>query len=129
MGLYDGIKDVANVLRKADNVELYQQLIELSAQALEMQNEIHRLTNENIDLKKAKEIESRIERHDEPFVTLRDDDVKIIYCARCWDYDRKLIQVRCYDSGEFKCMNCKNAGIHDKEKHKNSRISTASIFL
>lgn len=31
MGLYDGIKDVAKVVQKADNIELYQKLIDLSA--------------------------------------------------------------------------------------------------
>ena len=38
MGLYDGIKDVAKVVQKADNIELYQKLLDLSSQALDMQN-------------------------------------------------------------------------------------------
>ena len=45
MGLYDGIKDVAKVVQKADNIELYQKLIDLSAQALDMQNTINVLTD------------------------------------------------------------------------------------
>ena len=40
MGLYEGIKDVAKVVQQADNIELYRQLVDLSAQALEMQNKI-----------------------------------------------------------------------------------------
>ena len=43
MGLYDGIKDVAKIVQQADNVELYLQLIDLSAQALDMQAEITKL--------------------------------------------------------------------------------------
>ena len=49
MGLYEGIKDVAKVIQQADNIELYRQLIDLSAQALDMQNEISRLSIENAD--------------------------------------------------------------------------------
>lgn len=36
MGLYEGIKDVAKVVQQADNLKLYQQLLDLSAQALDM---------------------------------------------------------------------------------------------
>lgn len=31
MGLYEGIKDVAKVVQQADNIELYRQLVDLSA--------------------------------------------------------------------------------------------------
>ncbi len=33
MGLYESIKDVANLVQKADNIGLYKQLLDLSAQA------------------------------------------------------------------------------------------------
>lgn len=118
MGLYEGIKDVAKVIQKADNVELYKKLIDLSAQALEMQDEISRLSNENAELKKSRDIEKRIERHSEPYITLKDDSNKTIFCSHCWDYEQKLVQVRCYNSGSFKCTHCENHGIYDTEKHK-----------
>ena len=31
MGLYEGIKDVAKIVQQADNLELYRQLLDLSA--------------------------------------------------------------------------------------------------
>lgn len=63
MGLYERIKDVAKSIQKTGNTELYGQLIELGAEALDMQNEIISLSAENAELKKAKDIENRIERH------------------------------------------------------------------
>lgn len=84
MGLYEGIKDVAKVIQQADNVQLYMQLIDLSAQALEMQNEINHLTEENKELKRQKNLESEIERHNEPIITLNNDTIGIMYCAHCW---------------------------------------------
>ncbi len=60
MGLYEGIKDVAKVLQKADNIELYQKLIELSSQALDMQAKITELTTENAGLKHRQEIADNI---------------------------------------------------------------------
>lgn len=118
MGLYEGIKDVAKVIQQADNVELYKQLIDLSAQALDMQNDILRLSSENAELKKLREIESRIKRHQEPYITLSDDSELILYCSRCWDYEQKLIQVKSYDSGAFKCTHCNNEGTYDKDMYE-----------
>ena len=44
MGLYEGIKDAIGIAQKADNVELYKKLIDLSSQALDMQTEIAKTT-------------------------------------------------------------------------------------
>ena len=118
MGLYEGIKDVAKVIQQADNVELYRQLIDLSAQALDMQNEISRLSAENVELRKMRDVENRIERHQEPFITLTNDSERIIYCSRCWDHEQKLIQVKSYNSGAFKCTHCENDGAYDKAKYE-----------
>jgi len=49
MGLYEGIKDVARIVQQADNLELYKALLDLSAQALDMQAEIATLKRENED--------------------------------------------------------------------------------
>jgi len=119
MGLYEGIKDVARVIQKADNIDLYKQLLDLSAQALELQNEITNLHQENVNLKKELEITDDIERYEKIFVTRKSDVVKIKYCAHCWDAERKLIQIDCYDSGRFYCPHCKTEGVYDSEKHSN----------
>ncbi len=123
MGLYEGIKDVAKVIQQADNVELYKQLIDLSAQALDMQNEIVRLTNENLELKKSKDLHGRVERHLETYITLRGDIKEILYCSRCWDHEQKLIQVKCIDTGKFKCTHCDNEGTYDEVKYEEYKES------
>ena len=60
MGLYEGIKDVAKIVQQADNLELYRQLLDLSAQALDMQAAINKLTEENTALKKKQDLEKKI---------------------------------------------------------------------
>lgn len=128
MGLYEGIKDVAKVIQQADNVELYKQLIDLSAQALDMQNEISRLSTENAELKKLRDIENRIERHSEPYITLKDDSNQILFCSHCWDYEQKLIQVKCYDTGKFKCTHCENDGVYDTAKYEADIQRTKTFY-
>ena len=115
MGLYEGIKDVASIVQKADNIELYRQLLDLSAQALDLQNKVNELTAENDSLKKQRDIEAKICRHKEDlYITLKDNDSGLLYCASCWDNNRKLIQVRCDENGEFTCPVCHTDGIYDQ---------------
>ena len=94
MSVYEAFKDVIKLAQKADNIELYRQLIDLSAQALDMQEEIARLKEENSQLKKGKDIEGKIIRHKQPFVTLLGEENPIKYCATCWDYEQKLVQMQ-----------------------------------
>ncbi len=116
MGLYEGIKDVAKVLQQADNIDLYCQLLDLSAQALDMQNTIYQLTTENAELKKKQDLEERIQRHQKLYITLKDEEGEIFYCSHCWDNDRKLIQMQ-KSHGEFFCHHCRLHGIYDQSEY------------
>ena len=101
MGLYDGIKDVAKIVQQADNIELYQKLLDLSAQALDMQDKIAKLREENKELNNKNILLSKVIRHTPsdklvPFITLLDDEQEIKYCARCFEIHDKLIQLDYY---------------------------------
>lgn len=113
MSLYDGIKDVAKVIQKADNIELYRQLLDLGQQALDMQAEIERLTKENRELREAQELKTKIIRHEEPFITLEGHSDNERYCATCYGREHVLIQVRDLHNGYFSCPGCQTGGIYD----------------
>lgn len=120
MGLYDAMKDAVSLAQKADNIELYRQLLDLSAQALELQAEVSRLREENAELKKRSDTASKIIRHEEPCITLKGDEVVLYYCSHCWDSEQLLIQLNCHDDGIFHCPHCKSSGIYDPKKKKES---------
>ncbi len=121
MGLYEGIKDVAKVVQQADNIELYRQLLDLSAQALDMQAEIARLKEENEALKKKRNMADKIIRHLEPYITLEGEKPTLVYCSHCWDADGRIVQLNCNESnGTFSCPHCRMRGIYDKQKHYGS---------
>ena len=107
MGLYEGIKDAIGIAQKADNIELYRQLLDLGAQALEMQSEIARLTAENEELKKAKDIESDIEYYVDAFVTRKTNEKPIKYCAACWIDKKKLVPLQDIQYDNYECQLCK----------------------
>lgn len=118
MSFYDAFKDAISVAQKADNVELYRQLLDLSAQALDLQAEVARLREENFELKKSKDISEKIIRHEEAVITLEDDDKCLYYCSHCWDSENMLIQINCHNDGTFNCPHCKSQGNYDNQKKK-----------
>lgn len=73
MAFYDAFKDAIALAQKADNIELYKQLLDLSAQALDLQAENAKLKEENTELKKKKDVEGQIIRHRDPYITLKDE--------------------------------------------------------
>ncbi len=110
MSLYDGIKDVAKVIQKADNIDLYRQLLDLGQQALDMQAEISRLREDNARLLKEHDLDAKIIRHSAPYITLSEDPLEIQYCAACWSTTKKLIQMdeyTYYSVPKLKCSVCK----------------------
>ena len=73
MGLYEGIKDVARIVQQADNIELYKTLLDLGAQALDMQEEIFLLQKQNEDLKTELNRKQSIIRHKGLFTIVKDE--------------------------------------------------------
>lgn len=128
MGMYEAFKDVISVAKKADNIELYRQLLDLSAQALDMQAEIAKLKEENAELKKRKDMASEIIRHKEPCITLRNDCQKLYYCSHCWDSQQMLIQINCHSDGTFDCPHCQAKGNYDDQLKKQSDASMSSLI-
>lgn len=117
MGLYEGIKDVAKVVQQADNIELYRQLLDLSAQALDLQAENGQLKEELHELKKKQDLEDKIIRHGALFLQLKDQPEEFMYCTHCWDSEKNIIQLRCDSDGEFYCPHCHTSGIYDENKY------------
>ena len=122
MGLSDGIKDLLNIVQKVDNVELYQKLLDLGTQALELQSEVVRLREENAELKKQKDIEADIEYYVDAFVTKKSDNKPIIYCAACWADKRELVTLQNIISAHYECPLC-NTRVIDRRKWGNSELN------
>jgi transposase-like protein len=87
---------------------------------LEFQNELAEAREENNSLKKRFEIEDDIERYEDLFVTRKSDNVKTIYCAPCWDTERKLIQVSRCETNLFRCPHCKIDIVYNPKKYPDS---------
>lgn len=109
MGLLENIKDAVSIIQKADNLDLYRQILDIQREALEQQEAMYKLQDENRELKDKLALKGRIIRHREPVITIEDDPTP--YCAVCYGKENKLIQLKPVDDYYF-CQNCKMSYIH-----------------
>ncbi len=113
--LSSGIKNVADIVKKADNLELYAMLLDLYGKALDLQQENAELKSKLADISEQKSIANKVLRHHQPYITIKDEVPSLMYCAHCWDSQGKLIQINSSPrSAEFFCPDCKNSGVYDE---------------
>jgi len=104
MGVVDSVKEVVELVRKIDNVELYRKILDL-------QSEINELTRENMTLeqdveklKKALAFQDKL-TFKAPFWFAEGDPVP--FCPRCWEADKEAIHVVVARDGiACKCPEC-----------------------
>lgn len=118
MGIYDAFKDAISIAQKADNIDLYHRLLDLSSQAIELQNKVYELTEENRSLKiKIDELQSSniveedIELLPQGYLirkSEKDSGIDIRYCAACWQNFRKLMPYTKSIGRTLQCNNCHN---------------------
>lgn len=99
MRLYETIQEAYKLAQTYNDPELLGKLMEARAHALNTQEELMGLRQENEKLRKIQITELDIERHDEPYITLKSDENKIPHCATCWDQKHELIQLQKQPSG------------------------------
>ena len=109
MGIVDRVKDIAELIKKYNNVELNRKIIDL-------RDEIFELKEDNLKLKekiKALDEEKKINEKmvfESPFYWLKDGENKDgPYCQKCYDDKKQLIRLQDNKNGYWECLNCKNS--------------------
>lgn len=129
MMIYDKLKQLYEIVKGKGDVDAMQIILDLHREMLEWEKEMIILKDENKSLKECEIISDRIIRHKQLFLTIQDDNTGVLYCAHCWDSDRKLIQLGCRNNGKFVCPHCKSEGIYDDEMYRNSHCAFMPTIL
>ena len=109
MGIYEQIKDCANLIQKADNIELYRQILDIQKESLDLIEENRGLKNKVKELEeKLKEKENVVYLEDAYYLKKDNGEFDGPYCRVCWDKDKKLIRMSKgdYSIGEASCNIC-----------------------
>lgn len=86
------------MVRKADNIDLYSQILDLQQEALELVEENIGLKNEIRELKIVEGIQEKLEFRENRYYLIDDEKIeKGPFCSSCWDTSNKLIRLHEYD--------------------------------
>lgn len=106
MNIIGSLKDVITFLQKSDNIDMVNKLISIQTQIISLQDEMSNIKDQNKRLKDIHKIEKTIVRYENDNVVSLKDNEKILYCSKCWDDERKLIQVAKTEE-KYECPKCK----------------------
>ena len=105
MGIYETLKSTAAVLREADKIEQYKQILDVIEKLLEMQTQLANLGAENKSLKDKLKIKDDLKYSNNAYWLNTNNDGP--FCTRCWDKNNELIRMK-DDSAYYECPECKN---------------------
>ena len=117
MGILDNAKQVAKAVEEIHNLELYQRVLGLHSDIIELVEENNRLRSENTELKKRQEIRGKLRVVDNPghvyyMYNAQGQQEDGPFCTVCWDIDGKLVRPFSYsDTGGgrgFICEYCRS---------------------
>lgn len=106
MSIIENVKEIAGLIKKAGDIELYRKLVELEGDIIE-------LTRHNRDLEeKCRHLEDQLAFKSKltfksPFYFAEGDDTP--YCPKCWEVSKIAIHLRrAFPARILVCENCKS---------------------
>lgn len=132
MGWYEAIKDGITVAQQADNVPLVRELIDAQKQILDLVQENQKLREKIREMQETADVAGKIVRHEDAYITLRDDPENLIYCSCCWDTKRMLVQGQKNGVGTYTCPSCGTNAYYDRnayDRHQQETFDKINYLL
>ncbi|MDR3385492.1 MAG: hypothetical protein P4L92_00445 [Rudaea sp.] len=106
MGILADVREVADLVRKVGDMDLYRKMIDLQSEVIELADKNSQLTQTVNELTAKLALTETMKFHDHFY--WRDVDPEP-YCPRCFDVDRKAVHVIRPRAGSlpWKCPQCK----------------------
>ncbi len=109
MGIIDNAKDIAELIKKIGNMELYEKIISLRDEIFQLKEENLNLRENLKSLKESQEIKSNM-KYEPPYYWLEKDNKKDgPYCQKCYDDNGKLMRLQNHGNGCWYCLTCKSS--------------------
>jgi len=108
MGIIENAKDIAQLIKKYNDADLYQKIVDLRDEIFELREENLGLKEKIKNLEKDQYIQSQL-TWEPPYYFLKKEEKKDgPYCQKCWDENKKLIRLQDHKNGCWSCLACKN---------------------
>ena len=123
MGVVENLKDAAELLRKAGQIDLYKKIAAAEDEVRELTREKRRLEDQVEEMQRAQRFVQETE-FKAPFYYLKEGD-QTPYCPRCWEKDKHAVHVVIIfdnnDRTRWDCPACKQYYLIDKSGAGESR--------
>lgn len=110
MGIIENAKDLAELIKKAGDVELYRKIVELEGEVIELTHENRSLKEELRHRDEHEALRQSLQHDGERYWLTRDGTKDGPFCATCMDIDSKLVRMRKYQtvnhSTDYVCDYC-----------------------
>lgn len=108
MGIVDTVKDVAKLVQRADNIELYGKILELQSQIMGLLEENRDLKEQLRELRDNSDFRTSLVFEGNCYV--RDTEAgREHYCSKCLDAEGKAIRLQRLDRGLLYCPSCQRS--------------------
>lgn len=91
MSIISDAKEIADLIKKLGDVELYRKIVELEGQIIELTQQNRLLQGQIEELEKALELKEKM-RWKKPFYFMEGDSDP--YCPQCWEADGLAIHLK-----------------------------------
>lgn len=110
MSILENTKEIAELIKKMGNIDLYKRIVELEGQIINLSRDKHQLEVKLYEIEKAIEQEQDMEFR-MPFYYKGEDPHP--FCPKCWEANRKAIHLKGPINDQmmgtsYHCYECKN---------------------
>lgn len=110
MSIVSDVKEVADLIKKIGDVELYRKIVELQGEVTDLSTENYTLRQENQELKRSLKLGKEM-TYKKPLYYIEPDPNP--FCPKCWEVDKVAVHMitALRDQGKTHhyCPNCKTA--------------------
>ncbi|HXU92477.1 MAG TPA: hypothetical protein VFP33_02350 [Gallionella sp.] len=106
MSIISNAQEIANLVKKLGNVDLYRKIVELEGEIIELTGQNHLLMEKVRELEQAMKIKEALIFSRNVYWLENEESRDGPYCPRCYDVNGKLVRLQPWDD-TWACFECK----------------------
>ena len=108
MNILDNAKDIAELIKKYNDQDLYQRIVDLRDEIFDLKNENLQLKEDLLSIHKQQSDEESMTWNPPYYWKTVGGEKDGPYCQHCWDKDKKAIRLQESSKGSWRCHVCNN---------------------